>query len=461
MCVGFWTTEHPEYALILANNRDEFLSRPTKPASVHHFRSCSASKHPHHTHVEGSEVISGLDAKAGGTWLGVNRHGRIAMLTNITEQPHHHHIYSRGHLVSDFLLSDPKTENMEQFIKRLTNRPPSTPLPSTTTRTKPVTTKAISQGLGATNMLSVMEMPELGDEEEVEYDYAGFNLLLVSMAQEDAKPRSVPQNAGEHEDEILPEIVPRMALMTNSGEGGRLTARWLEGDEARLGGVSNGVDGSTMEMWTKIELGKRALSDLIRREIELGAHSTETTKRCRCYVAHRHDSFHPSAPAHLECVREEGSDCDVVKADKAKTKQDREEALIEGVFDVLALKDTDTNARDDFFGSVRVDPRHLEIAVDGGARTVEGWYATRTSTVLLVRKDGCVVYRERDIWRLSSSDLERAASPFSECRCMSPIIPGEVVEAEHECRLPIAEQGLFPVMGDRKEDREHIFWLYL
>lgn len=110
---------------------------------------------------------------------------------------------------------------------------------------------------------------------------------------------------------------------------------------------------------------------------------------------------------------------------------------------------------------MRVDPRHLEIAVDGGARTVEGWYATRTSTVLLVRKDGCVVYRERDIWRLSSSDLERAASPFSECRCMSPIIPGEVVEAEHECRLPIAEQGLFPVMGDRKEDREHIFWLYL
>lgn len=57
---------------IVLNNRDEFLARPTLPAAVHHFgKTC---------HHEGDNIISGLDIKAGGTWLGINRHGRIAML---------------------------------------------------------------------------------------------------------------------------------------------------------------------------------------------------------------------------------------------------------------------------------------------------------------------------------------------------------------------------------------------
>jgi uncharacterized protein with NRDE domain len=56
---------------ILASNRDEYLNRATAPTSFHSFN------------VEGIEkeaVLSGVDLQAGGSWLGVNKHGEVAML---------------------------------------------------------------------------------------------------------------------------------------------------------------------------------------------------------------------------------------------------------------------------------------------------------------------------------------------------------------------------------------------
>ncbi|KAH9065201.1 DUF833-domain-containing protein [Lactarius vividus] len=92
MCVAFWSLTHPEYALILCANRDEFLGRPTLPAYFHSF--------------EALTVLSGRDILAGGTWLGINRTtGRVALITNITEPPATY-ASSRGTLVSSF-LGDP------------------------------------------------------------------------------------------------------------------------------------------------------------------------------------------------------------------------------------------------------------------------------------------------------------------------------------------------------------------
>ncbi|MGD9318635.1 MAG: NRDE family protein [Desulfobacteraceae bacterium] len=94
--------KHPDYALVLAANRDEYYDRPTAPAAFW-------DEAPH--------LLAGKDLRAGGTWLGITKNGRIAAITNYrdpasikTNAP------SRGKLVSGFLLGQ---ENAEHFLERL------------------------------------------------------------------------------------------------------------------------------------------------------------------------------------------------------------------------------------------------------------------------------------------------------------------------------------------------------
>ncbi|KAF7348193.1 hypothetical protein MSAN_01772400 [Mycena sanguinolenta] len=113
MCVAFWTLDHPEYALILCNNRDEFLARPALAASFHSFRDAQSnvatdahfnSDDPAATVAEDA-VLSGRDTQAGGTWFGLApQSGRVALLTNITE-PYQSLPSSRGALAPAFLLT--------------------------------------------------------------------------------------------------------------------------------------------------------------------------------------------------------------------------------------------------------------------------------------------------------------------------------------------------------------------
>jgi uncharacterized protein with NRDE domain len=83
---------HPDYSLIVAANRDEFYDRPTAPAEFWR---------------EAPSVLAGRDLEAGGTWLGIDRQGRLAAVTNYRqgtrESPARR---SRGRLVSDFLTGD-------------------------------------------------------------------------------------------------------------------------------------------------------------------------------------------------------------------------------------------------------------------------------------------------------------------------------------------------------------------
>jgi uncharacterized protein with NRDE domain len=80
---------HPDYGLVLAANRDEFYDRPTAPASFWD---------------DAPAVLAGRDLRAGGTWLGIDRRGRLAAVTNY-RQGHREAeaARSRGHLVSDYL----------------------------------------------------------------------------------------------------------------------------------------------------------------------------------------------------------------------------------------------------------------------------------------------------------------------------------------------------------------------
>ena len=47
---------------------------------------------------------------------------------------------------------------------------------------------------------------------------------------------------------------------------------------------------------------------------------------------------------------------------------------------------------------MEVEP--VQVSLGAG---LSGWYGTRLSTIVLVRTDGSVVFRERDIWTLNAT----------------------------------------------------------
>lgn len=89
MCLIAWDWQpDSETPLLLLANRDEFYARPALP--VHWW--------------DKGQVLAGRDLEAGGTWLGVDRRGRLAALTNyrlpsVDTAPKP----SRGSLAADFL----------------------------------------------------------------------------------------------------------------------------------------------------------------------------------------------------------------------------------------------------------------------------------------------------------------------------------------------------------------------
>ncbi|KAF1814855.1 DUF833-domain-containing protein [Eremomyces bilateralis CBS 781.70] len=93
MCIAIVSTAHPDYELIVLSNRDEFLHRPTAPATWWD---------PPNTHVLGGRD---LHRAVQGTWLGMTKQGRFAVLTNFREEHTDDAVgkMSRGAIVNSFL----------------------------------------------------------------------------------------------------------------------------------------------------------------------------------------------------------------------------------------------------------------------------------------------------------------------------------------------------------------------
>lgn len=80
---------HRSAPLVIAANRDEFHARPAQPADWW-------SDHP--------DILAGRDLQAGGTWFGVHRAGRFALITNHSgAREARAGRRSRGLLVAEFL----------------------------------------------------------------------------------------------------------------------------------------------------------------------------------------------------------------------------------------------------------------------------------------------------------------------------------------------------------------------
>lgn len=92
MCLAaFALNAHPRFPLVIAANRDEFFARPAAQMAWW---------------AEQPDILAGRDLSAGGTWFGLTRAGRLALLTNVREPGRQDPAApSRGALVVDWLKS--------------------------------------------------------------------------------------------------------------------------------------------------------------------------------------------------------------------------------------------------------------------------------------------------------------------------------------------------------------------
>ncbi|MDO9597134.1 MAG: NRDE family protein [Azoarcus sp.] len=95
---------HPDYPLVVAANRDEFLDRAASPA---------------HWWSDSPDLLAGRDLEAGGTWMGLTRSGRFAALTNYRDpEQRRTGVPSRGLLVREALEASTDTQTTLEHIAR-------------------------------------------------------------------------------------------------------------------------------------------------------------------------------------------------------------------------------------------------------------------------------------------------------------------------------------------------------
>ena len=99
---------HPAYKLIFAANRDEYYDRPSAPI-------CFWEEVPN--------LLAGKDLRAGGTWFGITKDGRIAAITNYRDPASRKSdAPSRGELVSGFLLGHEDPVDYLESLQKKTDK---------------------------------------------------------------------------------------------------------------------------------------------------------------------------------------------------------------------------------------------------------------------------------------------------------------------------------------------------
>ncbi|GJQ64286.1 MAG: hypothetical protein SCALA702_33390 [Melioribacteraceae bacterium] len=108
MClITFRFDPESEFPLLMAANRDEFYDRPAKTA--HHWD-------------DNPSIFAGRDLKAGGTWMGVNKSGRFAALTNFRDGNDKRTFNSsRGNLVTRFLEGVDTVAEFSRYLLKTRN----------------------------------------------------------------------------------------------------------------------------------------------------------------------------------------------------------------------------------------------------------------------------------------------------------------------------------------------------
>ncbi|KAI1087213.1 DUF833-domain-containing protein [Rostrohypoxylon terebratum] len=213
MCIVLITTAHPKYALIAIDNRDEYILRPTS--------------RPHWwTHQpSGQEILSARDLyrRERGTWLGMTKSGRFAVLTNYRESseddPDPDHaisgVKSRGGMVTGWLGAPPE-QSLDDFVHSMLEG-------------------RAAKGVG------------------------GFSLVCGDLKQrtdKTIKPLAIISNRWDHVGEVP----------------------WIAGERGQTYGLSNAVYVEPPK-WEKIKIGEKLMVEAIQEAVDKDLGEDELTER--------------------------------------------------------------------------------------------------------------------------------------------------------------------------------------
>ncbi|KAI1803326.1 DUF833-domain-containing protein [Daldinia bambusicola] len=239
MCIVLITTAHPKYALIALDNRDEYILRPTS--------------RPHWwTHQpSGEQILSPRDLyrKERGTWLGVTKSGRFAVLTNYRESneddPDPDHaiagVRSRGTIVNAW-LGAPSGLGLEDFVNTMLEG-------------------RAAKGVG------------------------GFSLVcgdLKQRTEKGIKPLAIISNRWDHVGEVP----------------------WIGGERGQTYGLSNAVYAEPAQ-WEKVNIGKKLTKEAIQEAIDKDMDEEALTERLFAVLDHDTLPLEPkmSFQEHMDALR--------------------------------------------------------------------------------------------------------------------------------------------------------------
>ncbi|KAK3936563.1 NRDE protein-domain-containing protein [Diplogelasinospora grovesii] len=349
MCIVLLTTSHPKYALVVINNRDEFILRPT---SKLHWWTTTTDPGPQ---ANGSsspsnvEILSSRDLQRAeqGTWHGITKGGNFAVLTNYRETDTHdaahpvHGQRSRGGMVTAWLGAHP-SEPTADFVHR---------------------------------MLDGGDMKHIG----------GFSLICGKLR----------KRKGRGESSIEP-----LAIISNRNDCAD-DVPWICGGRGEVYGLSNtcyvDADRHTgTKLWPKVQNGQDMVTAAINTAIREDLKEDELVDALLRILSE--DTFpHASGMEFEESIPLLKHSIFIPAFGGTKQKQEMEAAVLNGTDKgaerCAAIKELKTEGRPD----------------EQANGFMTGLYGTQRQTVLLVDWDGNVRYTERNLWDAQGNPIERGA----------------------------------------------------
>lgn len=365
MCIVLLTTAHPRYALIVINNRDEFILRPTSrphcwttkasrrssrtatpdPSSASHKPATNGHAHGNHSEGEIQYILSSRDLLRAeqGTWLGITKSGHFAVLTNYRElepgtgAPSVSGTKSRGGMVTAW-LGNSSEESVGDFVEGM-----------------------IADG-GTTGV-------------------GGFSLICGKLrrqrgAKKGIEPLAILSNKALHPDQIP----------------------WIAGNRGETVGLSNAAFDSPAE-WPKVTKGKALLEKVIAEAVENGLGEAALQEKL-FWILDRDEL--PKSPEmkfedYFKVLQEsifiplvgnqEHQDAMVKAAASAKSNGHADPALRDALEKVEGAQRPESNAQPQGFST--------------------GMYGTQRQTVILVDWNGIVTYTERALFDAHGHAIEK------------------------------------------------------